>query len=330
MSVTKRCHSWRFAAMLLVILVLNLGFVGIREYKPVFNDQQFLMESLFQIIETDLDQDQHLEMVVAGKNYMNRELLIYWLTVNRDWQPEIKWQSPNLFEERSVLWVATGRFNEWGRVLLASTASKYYWFTFDNTGLQLIQETEHGLDPLNVVAGDVDGDGLDEVIVARIGEITLTTYLGYIEVWKWSEGRFILMGQSGLLGNIRGLTAGDLDNDGKAEIIVEEGLKLDSGRLHVLSYQADQFIEIYQTVAVGGAAYGLKVKQIGDQQCLITASTRGRVNLFSWQEKRLLRAQEEFSFNNSLVDLEGIDLDGDGIPELVLITYPQRLTILKR
>lgn len=330
MSVTRKRHPWRLILVLVAFLASNLGFVGFEEYKAVFDDKQFLMESLFQVLETDFDEDQRPEMVVAGKNYVGRELLVYWVTVDDDFQPVLKWQSPNLFEERSILWIATGRFNHWGNVLLVATNTKYYWFKFENDALQLVQETEHGLEPLNVVAGDVDGDGLDELIVARIGEITITTYLGYVEVWKWSDGTLKLMGRTGLLGNIRGLTVGDLEGDGKAEIIVEEGLKLDSGKIHVLSHHGDQLVEIHQTAGVGGAAYSLKVKQFGDERRLMTASTRGKINFFSWRDGKLKRDDEELSFTSELVDAEGIDLDNDGVLELCVIGYSQRLIVLKR
>lgn len=319
-----------------IILLLFFGLLiqisaTFSSYKIVLDDSKFLMEGLFQILVTDLDENVQSEVVVAGKNYTGQELFIYWLTIDNNFKPVVKWQSENLFEDRSVLWVTTGKFQNDKQQLLGVTNTKFYVYQVENDGLQLTEQFSHNLKPLNITAGDIDGDGKDEVIVARIGQVTSKIYNGYIEVWKLENGQWTEIAETGLLGNIRGISAGDINEDGQAEIFVEEGPQLDSGNIHVISYKENKFTEIsLLKKPVKGAVYSLKVRKFPEGMRLLTGSSSGRINVFNWNGLNLIKESTELSFSSGLVDLETADLNNNQQLEIYVLGYPQRLIILNQ
>jgi WD40 repeat protein len=324
--------SYRWIVYIILLLLIQIS-ANFSDYKLVFEDEHYLLEGIFQVVETDLDHDRVSEFVICGKNYVGEEMFVYWLTRNgvADGPPVVKWQSQNLFEERSNLWVATGKFTADENQLVAVSDSQFYIYQSENETLNLILQENHKFEPLNVSAGDIDGDGRDEMVVARIGKITSKIYDGMVQVWRFKEGKFELMVESGLLGNIRGLTTGDLDGDGKSEIVVEEGLKFGAGNIHVLSFGEDKLTEKYcLKKPVKGAIFSLKVKNFPEGIRLIAGSTTGKVNFFSWENNKLVLTGKELSVDCSLVDLAASDLNNDQTPELLLVGYQQHLMILSK
>jgi hypothetical protein len=323
-------HKWLVCVIILLLMQIAAGF---NEYKPVFQDDHYLMEGLFQVLETDLDQDGRPELIVSGKNYIGRELFVYWLDAAADFQPVIRWQSPNLFEERSILWIAGGQFSGEKNQLLALTETAGYLYEFSDGTLTLARQFAHQLQPLTVAAGDVDGDGRSELLIGTIGKITAKIYDGVVQVWRLGESGPELAAQTpGTVGNIRGMAAGDLDGDGLAEILVEEGLSTKPGRIHRFQFSENKLTErnVLKNPA-SGAIYGLKVKNTADGPRLATASHNGRLNLFALdQNGQWIVDGKERSFNCSFVDLDLADLNGDGSPELICAGYPQRLWILSK
>lgn len=306
-------------------------FAGIFDYRTIYDNQHYLAEGILQVLATDLDEDQIPEWVVAGKNYVGRELFIFWLGSGKGYQPVLKWQSSNLFEERSILWIASGRFSSEGRVLLVATNSKFYFYKANSGALQLIGQWNHNFEPLSLTAGDVDGDGYDELLVTRIADVTSQAYQCYVQIWKLTDTGWNSPGNTAILGNIRAVTTGDINGDGRTELVVEEGLRTNSGNIHVLAYTGEKFIELTKCAnQIKGAAYGIKVKMFKSGMRLISASSRGKVNFFRWNGGGLLREPAELSLSNGLVDLDAADLDRDGDVELCIIGYPQRLSILKQ
>lgn len=318
--------------IVLALLVFSIQiFAGFKDYQIVFDNKEFLMEGVFQVLAADLNGDSSEELLVAGKNYIGHELFVYLLSVKDGFKPLVQWQSPNLFEERSVIWITSGKFNDLGKVLLVMTNTRFYLYQMEGERLTLAGEYHHQLEPLGVVAGDIDGDGLDELLINRIGNVTPKMYQCYLQVWELTEGGWQATAKSSLLGNIRGLTAGDIDRDGLDEIFVEEGLRVEPGTVHMLRYKDGKFGEVAKvTNEIKGAAYSMKVKTFPEGVRLMTASHRGKVNFFTWEGGKLVRDPAELSFGSELTDSDAMDLDGDGDLEIALIGYPRRLMILDR
>lgn len=326
-----KLKSIRWIVYLILPLIIQVS-ASFPDYQLVFDDDHFMLEGIFQVLETHLGNDPPTELVISGKNYVGEEMFCYWLNGMEESsrKPVVKWQSPNLFEERSVLWTATGKIIPGVNQLLAITSSQYYFYQLEDSSLKLSLQGKHTFQPLNIACGDVDADGQDELIVARIGKITSKIYDGIVQVWRFQEGKFNLIVESGLMGNIRGLTAGDIDGDGKSEIFVDEGFKFDSGNIHVLEFK-DKLVERYcLKKGVKGAVFSLKVKAFPEGNRLITASAKGKVNSFLWTNETLVPAGLDLTFDCSLVDIEAMDINGDQVPELIVAGYPQHLMILSK
>ena len=320
--------SYKWIVFVVLIFIIHIG-AGFSEYKLVFQEDHFLLEGIYHVLETDLDNDGSTEALLAGKNYVGREMFMYWLIEGPLHQPTIKWQSPNLFEDRSYLWITTGKFTNSQNQLLACTDSQIYLYQYENNSLNLIKQEKHPFAPVNFTSGDLNGDGFNEFVVAKIGKITNRIYNDLVQVWQLKEGKFQLVAETGLVGNIRSLTAGDIDGDGKEEIIMEEGYLTGSGNIHIFALNDQKISERFSLrKAVPGAIYALRVKNFPAGVRLLTASGQGKIKSFVWQNNALIPIAGEISLGCELVDFAAIGLNKDQNPALWVAGYPARLMIL--
>ncbi|HBE77437.1 MAG TPA: hypothetical protein DDW65_06585 [Firmicutes bacterium] len=322
----KVINRWIFLVILILIIQIS---ATLPEWKLVFEDQHYLSEGILQVLTSDLDNDQRDEFVLVGKNDMGREIFLYWLTVNANHQPVLQWQSANLYEDHSTLWAVTGRFTASQNQLLAISNSQYYLYQIENNHVDLIKQAKHTLQPLNVACGDVDGDGQSEVIVAKVGQITAKSYNGLVQVWKFNDGNLHLLAESALMGNIRGVVAGDLNQDGRAEIVVEEGPKFAAGNLHVLNFSDQKLTEVYSLKkATKGPAYGMQIKNSSGSSQLIIGTATGFIGFFQWANNALVPTAKEIDLRRDIMSVTAIDNPDTHLPELVIGGYPQDLLIL--
>ena len=319
-------HRWIVCVILIIVIQIAASPV---KYKTVFNEEKFPLESILQVLAVDADSDPQKEILVTGKNYVGRELFIYCLDFKSGFTPVVKWRSENLFEERSLIWVASGNLSQGGQQLVVVTNNWTYLYRFAPENLQLVQQIANETEPLAVAVADIDGDGISELLTVKVGAVTAKAYNCVLEIWKLQDNKFHKVHLSGLLGNIRGLTTGDLDNDGLAEIVLEEGLRLDTGNVHIYNFQENRLVKKTQfKLNNNGAIYALKVRDFPDGRRLLTGSTKGKINLLGWAKGKIFAALPEFGLKGSLVDLEAADLNDDGQPELITAWYPSKLTIL--
>lgn len=326
----------RLAASRWIVLVIFLLIIQISanspEYKAVFQDREFLMESIHQVMAIDPDPKQQPELVITGKNYTAQEVFIYGITLSSDFKPAIKWQSANLFEALSALWVCSGKFTSDQMQILALTNQNLYFYQSDKDGLVLAKQQMHNFTKmLCVTSGDFNGDGRDELVIARIGKITRNYYDGVCQVWRFDNDKPVLVAESDLLGNIRSITAGDIDGDGKSEIIIEEGLRFAPGNIHILSLKDKKLVERFcLKKAADSAIYSMTVAGFKGEPRLVTASSGGKINFFTWKNNALSATGSEIAFDNELVSVTALQLSKDRIPELIVVGYPQNLIILSQ
>jgi hypothetical protein len=331
----KRIVSGSCFWLLIIGLLLQIG-AGFGDYKNVFQNDNFLAEAIFQIIETDLDNDQIGELVITGKNYTSRELFIFWVGSGAGFSPEQRWQSSNLYEDLSLLWVASGRFTSTEKnQLLVLTNTQLSIYQVENGALILVMQIKHNLPIMRINAavtgGDIDGDGRSELVFASIYDIGLKALNGKLQAWRFGTDGLQLIAESGPLQNIRSITAGDLDGDGKAEIFADEGPVSKTGNLHMLALNSNRLTERFLLRnAAKGAIYAQQVKTFPEGVRLVTATDNGRVNSFSWTNNALIVADRELALSYGLVALAASDLNGDKIPEICLAAYPRRFIILAR
>ena len=327
-------NKWIFLVILIFIMQISANF---SDYKLVFEDKHYLMDSILQVLATDLDNDQHDEFVLAGKNDIAREVFLYWLTVIPESKPVVQWQSENLFEEHNTIWAATGKFTSDKNQLLALSDSRYYLYQFENNNVHLVKQEKHNFVAnkdgriLNIASGDVDGDGQTELIIAKVGQITAKMYNGFIQIWKFKDGQLELVNESGLIGNIRGITSGDIDRDDQAEIFAEEGLKFAPGNIHVLKYSNQKLAEIYcLKKADKGPAYGMQVKNFPNGMRLVIATATGFIDFFRWDKGSLIPVDKEIVLERDLMSIATINTNNDQEPELLVSGYPQDFLILAK
>jgi len=197
-----------------------------------------------------------------------------------------------------------------------------------------------------VYAGDVDGDGLIEIITAGY-EINSTSNSTSLRIWNWNGEELTLKASyEGAPDN--SIFVSDVDKDGTPEIIAagrtysgdESGSQLCVFHLqgNNLTLQGDaQLFVANVTCANSVYAYDLNND---DQIEIITAgyaneltNSSGQLRIWHWNEKELsLKASEEWSLvggvygltiaggvqGNTMVNNVKVgDVDGDGIPEII-------------
>jgi hypothetical protein len=323
--MTMVIHKWILC--LLVMLFIQISASTIK-YQPLFNQNNYLLEAILQAQAVDLNDDRHAELLVTGKNYLNRELFVYGLEFSVTGKPVVKWRSANLFEEGGILWAAVGNFSGTGKQVVVVTKHQYYFYDFDQKGFKLVTNVSSDGEPLAVAAADLDGDEIAELIIVKVGSIASNAYNCVVEIRKRTDGKFTTVYQSGLLGNIRSITTGDLDHDGQTELVVEKGLRLDTGKIHFYHFTNRQLVETgHFKPANGGAIYAMKVSNFPDGQRLVTGSTHGKINMLKWVNGSLAPIVPEIAVKSSLVDLEVADINGDTKPELITVGYPAKFTI---
>jgi hypothetical protein len=322
--------SNRWIFLLILVIIIQVSAI-LPDYKLVFEDEHFLTDGILQVLTTDLDHDNHDDFVLAGKNDISREFFLYWLKINPEQKPDVKWQSENLYEDHSTIWAASGKFTSPEEQLLALSNSQYYLYQIENNHVNLINHHDQALKPLAVTSGDIDGDGKDELIIAKVGKITSQIYNCTVQVWKFRGEELELLTESDLVGNIRGMTVGDLDKTGQKELFVEEGPKFAPGNIHILKYADQKLIEIYNAKkATKGPAYGMQVKNFSGEMRLVLASAQGFIDFYHWDNNALVQVGSEINLKRDLMSLAAIDVNQDNNPALVVAAYPQDFFILAK
>lgn len=321
-------HRWIFLLVLALIILIGADF---SDYRIYFEDHQYLVEGILQVLPADLDNNRQDELVLAGKNYIAREVYLYWLTADQNFKPVIQWQSENLFEDRSIIWAVTGKFSKDQNQLLAFSNSQYYLYQINENHVDLIKQEKHSIQLLNIAGGDVDGDGRREIIVARVGKVTSKAYNCQLQVWKFKGDQPELLVESDLMGNIRGIAAGDIDQDGVDEVFVDEGVKFAPGNMHVLKMVATKLSEVFLLrKAAKGPIYGMRVKSFPEGPLLVTATATGYIDFFKWEDNALKPTGKEINLGRGVMSFTVADLNNDNIPELIVAGYPNDLMILSK
>ena len=319
----------RWIVFFIIFLIMQIS-ANLPEYKLAFCDREFLMESIHQVLTTDLEGDRRPELIITGQNYTAQECFIYWAALSPGLKPVVKWQSPNLFENLSVLWVCTGKFTSEKPQLLAVTNKNLYFYQAGPEGLTLAKQESHNFPKILCAAGgDVNGDGWDELIIARIGKVGKKYYEGSLQVWQLHNEEPTLLGESELMGNIRSIAAGDIDADGKCEIMVDEGQRFAPGNIYMIRFTDNKFLEIYcGKKLVAGAVYSMIVAGYPEGNRLITASSAGKVNFFDWDDNALSPVATGFPFEEELVSVAAMPIRAGRLPEIIVVGYPQVFSIL--
>ncbi|NLM37703.1 MAG: VCBS repeat-containing protein [Firmicutes bacterium] len=292
--------------------------------------KDFLYEAWFKIEAADLLGTGASQLVVLGRDYLAGRLSLQLLSWDGE-KPVSKWESPNLLAEGPVMMSFGRPFPGGVPALIVLTQAHLYVYNCQNEQIILSSQFPHGFSPLELAVADLDGDGQDELLVARLGERRPAYDEHVVEVYRLTEAGMDKVGGSGLLGQIRSMTAGDLDGDGCAEVVTDTGLSSRAGVCTVLAWDPERQ-ELVTRLRVENLlatmAFGLTVAAGDNRPLLYTADGWGRLNRFQLADGRLLPVSEHYSFPNGLIGVAVGDLDGDGEEEIAVVGHPNNLYVV--
>jgi len=320
----------RVLAMVCVLFILCVAVKTAAggSYTPDFRREGFHFQFLLSAAAADLDSDARDELILAGRNYVDREVCAEIL----GWEAGslvLEWRSPNLLEPESSL-LALPLHRPDGSDLVLLTRSRYRIFRRLGEGYAQIVEGPMPFPPEEGTNADLDGDGTDELILSATLRNTKSGREKNLRVLSFSDGAFFPFISSDPVGNVRSMAAGDLDQDGRAEVVVELGVATKPGEFQIFRLAEGSLRRLAaQKVPLQGAAYGLAIgRRFSETKTsLFAASLAGRIVCFSWAEKGFVAVGPQLSFRGSPVSLAAGDLDGDGREELILVNNPATLLI---
>ena len=320
----------RIALPIMLLLSTGLSVAGSTNFAWGFRQDGFRFEAILSLAARDLDDDGRAELVLAGRNYLDKEACLEILRwENKNFTPI--WRSPNLIESESTLLGLTVTRPD-GPAVVALTRTTYR--IYRHRGGVYAEEARGVLGftaDEEAASGDLDGDGCDELIVAETLRNTKAGREKALRTLTWREGRFVAGPPSEAVGNIRALAAGDLDGDGHAEVVVDTGVTTGTGSFRVFRWTSGVLRQSASRVEpMPSASYGLSIgRQFPEPgQALIAACQPGRVRSFRLFTGGLTPAETDLSFSGSPVSLTIGDLDGDRREEVILAGYPARLQVL--
>ncbi|MCL6614438.1 MAG: VCBS repeat-containing protein, partial [Firmicutes bacterium] len=227
-------------------------------YTSGFRQEGFRFEAVLSAAAADLDGDGRDELILAGRNYLDREACAEIL----GWEAgsfALEWRSPNLLEPESSLLALPVRLAD-GPALVVLTRSCYRIFRRLDEGYAQIAEGSMPFAAEEGASADLDGDGTDELILSATLRNTKSGREKNLRVLSFSEGVFVPLVSSDPVGNVRGLAAGDLDLDGRAEVVAEIGVATKPGEFQVFRLADGALRRLSrQKVPLPSVAYGLAV-----------------------------------------------------------------------
>jgi hypothetical protein len=173
-----------------------------------------------------------------------------------------------------------------------------------------------GRDPVALVTGDFNGDGIPDLAILNRGSGDLTILLGD------GHGGFTEKLSPGLRGQLTrpcagespcGLAVAGHDDDGKLELLVSN----DDGDVLVLRSNGDGTFQPYQRIDQHVALAVAQTKGNGQPEFALADQAHDQVALLAGQSGPcFVQGRQEGVLNPNAVKL--VDLNGDGIPDLIV------------
>lgn len=316
---------------LIVMMLLTISPLSRAASPPyLLAKEHYLYDAFFKVEAVDLMDCGATQLVVLGRDYTDHRLSVQLLSWSEG-ELISNWESPNLIEERPVA-MATGAPLPTGeQFILVLTQKHLYLYTYQNEKITLFAQIYHTLSPFDLSVADLDGDGIDELLIVRLGKRMANYDEKVVEVYRLEGQELQNIGSSPYLGNIRCLTSGDLNGDGCAAVVTESGLSYRAGTFTLLHWDPDEaqlVPEIQEKKLLSSLALGMQVvTEAHGRLILCTADGWGRLNFFTVNRDDFHSCRPEYSFPNGLVGVTAGDLNGDGITEGIVVGHPNNLMV---
>lgn len=315
--------------------VIAVASSKIGQTKTLYFKENFIEDTIFKVSAADLMEEGWDQLVFLGRNYLSNWARLYVYDWSEDRPIEI-WQSPNLMEEKSPIFMATGKpLPNKKPSIIITTNQRLEIYTYEDGSFVLASQIYHALYPQEITVSDINNDGIDEILLARVGRATKSYNDQLVEAYQIKDGELVLLGASPLLGNIRAIASGELglDNEG-CQVVVESGFGNDSGILYLLQWEAGALrVKNVTKKFLPSIPYGLDIGSLNGLPVLVTAEVWGRVNYFGFQadtadDERFVRLSDELSLKNAFLSVAIGKLKDLSETAVVLIGHPNVLLVL--
>lgn len=153
-----------------------------------------------------------------------------------------------------------------------------------------------------------------------------------LEVAGWTGSGFETLWSGVSVGPMRALTAVDLLGDGQSELVMDVGSGNDPGQAQVWRWDGEAFVPAGAQRLRDAPVFAMAAASVagpGAAQQVLVADDRGRVSLYGWSEEGFTRVGDVETLGWSLVSAATGDLNGDGVPEAVVVEYPNLIHLLQ-
>ncbi len=187
------------------------------------------------------------------------------------------------------------------------------------------QDFNSGPDNIAIAVGDLDGDGLSDVVTGNRGDFTITTMLNETSGSTLSFGA---PSSKAAGANPWGLELADIDGDGNLDIIASSQDDNELYIYHNASSPGSLSFGGPQTFSLPSGPFQLELGDLsGDGKPeIVVASTGGGISVFQNQSSSgtinaaSLGARIDYPSNNGVI-LDIGDLDGDGANDIAVTSY---------